>query len=320
MTTFAAGPAGDATSGAHVATVTKTTKATDTFEATTGANCGNGGVLACSFTYDANDIFTVDGFASNIDDFEAVLSRTDTLVITYDRDDADQSNFALTDLVAPLVVTTPSADATVDAATYDVKGTSDPEATINVRSDLNNNGVIDGGDGTIATGTADVDGNWTVTTPLIQNSANNWIVRQVVGGVADPGVDVLFTITEGASAGATLTSSVGANFGILNILDPFDTIVITVSEPVSGISSGDTITVLDNDGTTGTLINGTNATFAGEGTTTVTVTITGAVGVVGGAGGVNPPASIQTITGFTDDDGEAINVLGSGVGRTFSGF
>jgi hypothetical protein len=66
---------------------------------------------------------------------------------------------------------------------------------------------------------------------------------------------------------------------------------------------------------------GTNALLvSGEGTATIVVRVTGAVVVSGGTGGVNPTASIQTITGFTDDDGQAINVLGSGAGRSFSGF
>jgi hypothetical protein len=319
MTAFAAGAATEAVAGGYTVTVTKTTKATDVFEGTSGV-C-NGVLTLCSYFYDANDIFTVDGLASTLADFESALSRTDVVTVTYDPDAPDQSNFALADaLLTPLTVTTPSANETVATSTYDVKGTSEPEATIQVRSDLNNNGVIDGGDGTIATGTADVDGNWTVTTPLILSSPNDWIVRQVVAGVAQTGVPVGFTVTQGASAGATLTSTVGADFGVPNLLDPNDTITITFSEPVIGINNGDVITVLDSDGTTGTLTLGTNASATGEGTATVVVTVTGAVVVSGGSGGVNPTASIQTITGFTDDDGETINVLGSGAGRSFSGF
>lgn len=200
--------------------VTKTTTATDSFEARNGTgeagadvNCGNGVGADCTFFYDSNDIYSVDGVIATLGDFESVLSAGDTVTATYDPDPADQSSFALVEAVAQLTVTTPSAATTIDAATFDIKGTADPGATIRVKVDLNNdNDAADAGEGTVATGTADADGNWTLTVPLIQNSANNFVVtQQPVGGVqmgnTQPGdlppdvaggADDVFTITEGA--------------------------------------------------------------------------------------------------------------------------
>jgi hypothetical protein len=325
MTNFATGPATEAAAGTYTAFgVTKTTKASDTFEALLAATtCGNGVGVACTFFYDLNDIFSVGGLAATLADFEAALSAGDTVTITYDPDAPDQSNFALTDNAGGLTVTTPSAATTATGTTTTIVGTSDPGALIRVKQDLNNdNDAADPGEGTVATATADENGNWTVVVPLLTGTANNFVVTQDPAGAAVESAPVdVFTITQGASAGATLTASAGTNGGTLGILDPVDTISITFSEPVLGISSGDVITVLDSDGTTGTLTIGTNALLvSGEGTATIVVRVTGAVVVSGGTGGVNPTASIQTITGFTDDDGQAINVLGSGAGRSFSGF
>jgi hypothetical protein len=200
--------------------VTKATVASDSFEARNASgeagadvNCGNGLGAACTFFYDSGDIYSVDGAAASLGDFESVLSAGDTVTATYDPDTVDQSIFALTDAVAQLTVTTPSAATTIDAATFAIKGTADPGATIRVKVDLNNdNDAADAGEATVAAGTADADGNWTLTVPLIQNSANNFVVtQQPAGGVqmgnTQPGdlppdvaggADDVFTITEGA--------------------------------------------------------------------------------------------------------------------------
>lgn len=326
---FASGPATEAAAGTHTAfTVTKTTKGSDVFEASNvAATCGNGVGAACSFFYDSGDIFQIGAVAATLQDFEDALSLSDVVTTTYDPDTADQSTFNLvTDNAAPLTVTDPAlAGVTVDAASYAIKGTADPGATIKIRDDVNGDGNFDAGEGVVATGTADADGAWTVTTPLQQGVVNNFVAHQVVVGTVtdDPaaGVDV-GPITEGASAGATFTSSTGGNGGTLGVLDPGDTIVIVFSEPISGLSNGDTITVQDSDGSVGTLTRGTNATMTLNATgETMTVTVTAVVSAPGGTtGGIQPTATITAVSGFTDDDGEAINVTANGAGRTFGGF
>jgi hypothetical protein len=319
-TDFAAGAAGEAVAGAiGGATVTKTTKASDVFEAQLGgAACAAG---PCSFFYDSGDIFQIGAAAATLQDFEDALSIGDTVAGTYDPDTADQSTFVLTDNTAALTVTDPAlAGVTVDANSYAIKGQADPGATVRIRQDVNGNGVFDPGDNIVATGEANADGAYTVNTPLAQGVVNNFVATQVpVGGTETPaaGVDV-GPITEGASAGATITASSAVNGATAGVIDAGDVITIVFSENLSGVGSGDTITLLDPDGTTGTITAGTNATFAVGPANTLTVTITAAIPVVGGSGGVGTPATINAIGGFTDDDGEAINVTGSGAARTFA--
>jgi hypothetical protein len=331
LTDFVAGPAAEAVTGPYTVTVSKTTKASDVFEGTfvAGTACPVG---PCSFFYDSGDIFTVDGAAASLQEFEDALSVGDTVSSippaggVYDADTADQSTFNLTDTVTTITVTDPAAATTVDAATYAIKGTGDPGATVRIRQDVPPlNPPRDAADGIVATGTVDADGNWTVATPLAQGVVNHFLASQVpVGGSEGASVDVL-PITEGASAGATLLSTVGAetvNPPLEAGLGPSDTITITFSEGVSGVSSGDTIGLVDSDGTTATLTLGADVSFALSTTTvtndTLTLTINVAVPGSGGTtGGIDGSTNITSIAGFTDDDGEAINVAGSGAGRTF---
>jgi hypothetical protein len=322
-TDFAAGAAGEAAAGAFAVTVTKTTKASDVFE---GSDCSAvAGVQTCSYFYDSGDVFQIGAAAATLQEFEDALSIGDVVTSgagTYDPDTADQSTFVLTDVTAAIAVTDPAAATTVDAATYSIKGTADPGATIRIRLET---GVADGafqpGENTVATGTADADGAWTVVTPLVQNAANEFLAtQQPVGGLEDTaGAFDVATITDSTSAGATITSTTVTVTNNDDILNLGDQLTIDFSENLSGVGSGDIITVLDADGTTGTITLGTNASFVVGPADVLVVTITAAVPVAGGSGGVGDPASIQTISGFTDDDGEAINVLGSGAGRSFTG-
>jgi hypothetical protein len=318
-TDFAAGAAGEGTAGTINALASKTTKASDVFEVnpSAGTSCA---APPCSYFYDSGDIFTVDGAAATLQGFEDALSVGDLVTGTYDPDTADQSTFNLTDGTAVVTVTDPAAATTVDAGSYAIKGTADPGATIRIRQDVDGDGALDPGEGIVATGTANEDGAWTVSTPLAQGVANEFLASQVPSGsVTESAVVDVPTITEGASAGATFTSSVGANGGTGGTLDPGDTIVITFSENLFGVGSGDTLTVLDLDNSTGTITNGTNATFAVAGNV-LTVTITAVVPTVGGSGGIQGTATITAVGGFTDDDNEAINVVSNPAGRTFTGF
>lgn len=323
-TDFAAGAASEAVVGAIAGTVSKTTKASDVFELnpSAGASCGT---APCSFFYDSGDIFTVDAVAASLQAFEDALSVGDTVAGTYDPDTADQSTFNLTN-VAP---TTPTVSdpavggVTVDAASYSIKGTGHPGATIRIRQDVNGDNIRDPGDGIVATGTADADGAWTVVTSLAQGVANNFLASQIPSGSVTESASVdVPTITEGASAGATINATVETNGGTGSLLDPGDTITITFSEAISGLSNGDTITIEDTDGSVGNLVRGTNATMTLDGTGTImTVTVTAVVSAPGGTtGGIQPSATIIAVGGFTDDDGEAINTTANGAARTLTTF
>jgi hypothetical protein len=240
----------------------------------------------------------------------------------YDPDTADQSTFNLTDTTTAIAVTDPvAAGVTVDAATYAIKGTSDPGATIRIRADVAPVGLPRGPeDGIVATGTADADGNWTVTVPLAQGVANEFLASQVPsGGVEGLSIDVP-TITESASAGATFQSTVLFATNANTILDPGDTIRIDFSENISGVDGSDTITVVDVDGSTATITRGLNSTWTVQAPGDVLdIAITAVVPASGGTtGGINSTATVTAVGGFTDDDGEAINVTSNPAGRTFT--
>ena len=320
-TDFAAGAAGEAVAGTMVANVvSKTTKASDVFEAGTGGtSCAAG---PCSFFYDSGDIFTIGGSAATLQDFEDALSLLDTVSGTYDPDTADQSTFNLVDNTAAVNVTDPAAATTVNAASYAIKGTADPGATIRIRQEVGiPDGAFQAGENVVASGTADADGAWTVTTPLQQNTSNEFLAtQQPVGGLEDTvGAFDVPTITDATSAGATITASAAVGAPADDVLNAFDVLNITFSENLSGVGSGDTITVTDADGTTGTITIGTNATLNASAANVINLTINAAIPVAGGSGGIGDPATISAVTGFTDDDAEAINVAGSGAGRTFTG-
>ena len=325
--TFSAVAPAAAVNGTYAGMVASSSiKASDTFvAAVAGVNCGNGVAAACTFTYDANDIFQIGAVAATLAEFEAALSNTDVLTITgYSATAAGQSTFNITtDNVAPLTVTTPSGAVTVDAATYTISGAADPGAAVRVYADLNNDGdKLDVGETTsLISATASADGAYSATVNLTQNAANDFLVAQVpVGGVEGAVVNVP-TITDGTNAAATITGTVGANGGaaVAGTLDPTDTITITFSENITGVGTGDTITIVDTDGSTATLTLGPNVGFV-AGANNIALTINAVVSASGGTtGGIQTPATITAASGFTGADGLPINVAGSGgAARTFS--
>lgn len=322
VTTFSAVAPGAATTGGASLDVSSTIKASNTFVASDGAvNCGNGLGSACTFAYDDNDIFQIGAAAATMAEFEAALSATDVLTITYSATAAGQSTFNITaDNVAPLTVTTPASATTVDAATFAISGAADPGAAVRVYADLNNDGDgTDTGEGVVANATATDDGAYSVTVNLTQNAANNFVVAQVpAGGSLSAFVDVP-TITDGTNAAAQVSSTVGSNGGTAGVLDPGDSIVITFSENITGVGTGDTITIVDTDGSTATLTLGPNVGFT-VGANSITLSIDAVVTASGGTtGGLQTPATITAVSGFTGADGLTINVAGSpGANRTFS--
>jgi hypothetical protein len=331
LTDFVQGAQPEATAGSLVGgVVSETTKASDVFEATgAGGSCTV--VAGCSYFYDSNDIFTVGGAAATLQAFEDALSVNDTLTGTYDPDTADQSTFNLTNAAATFDVTDPGTEApnagpsgadsdiTADAASYAIKGTGQPGATANIRSDVNGDGIQDAGDNIIASATVDPDGNWTVTVPLVQNAANEFLATQTVSAVESAALNVA-TINEAASAGATFTTTTLFVTNANTILDPGDTIRIDFSENLAGVDGSDTITVVDVDGSTATITRGVNSTWTVQAPGDILdIAITAVLPASGGTtGGINNTATVTAVGGFTDDDGEAINVTSNPAGRTFT--
>jgi hypothetical protein len=315
-TDFAAGPAGEGTAAAINNAVTKTTKASDVFEVgpAAGTTCV-APATACSLFYDSGDIFTVGGAAATLQTFEDALSVGDTVTGTYDPDTADQSTFNLTNVATGLAVTDPAAaGVSVDAASYAIKGTSAPGATIRIYTDADNNGAINGTDNVVASGTADADGAWTVTTPLAQNTPNNFTAtQQPSGGVESAPVDVP-TITESGAQGARLAPSTWDDVaGGLDGLNPTDVIDLNFNETVTAPTAGDTVELSDADATQVRLTCGTEATCSLLDTDTIRVTVNLFPQIIaaGGTAGLQSPAQINVLGGFVGTDGLAVDVPNS---------
>jgi len=318
-------PEAEASNNTYIGvTVTETTKGSDVFEATvTGptTSCSNGAGAACSFFYDASDVFNVDGSAATLQGFEDALSVGDTLAtLTYDGDPAGISIFTLTDFVATLTVTDPSAAKTVDANSFTIKGAADPGATVRIKVDLNDDGdALDAGEGTVASGTATVDGAYSVPVSLTQDAANNFVAHQIPSGGVEGAAVHVPTITEGANVAAKMSTSAATNGGVAGILDPGDAIVITFNEKVAGVGTGDTLSIIDVDGSSATLTCGPDVTcVVSGGDLVLTLTINSVVFASGGSpAGIQPSAQFTAVSGFLGDDGLAISVIGSGSGRVF---
>jgi hypothetical protein len=314
-TTFAGPPAPEAASGSYVGlTVTAVDTANDSFEA--------GG---WSFYYDSNDIYLIEDGLSDMAAFDAALSEDDTINVTQyviNTPSAVVTYNITTDVTASasLKVTSPSSATSIDSNNYTIKGTGEAGAAIRIYVDFG------GPDETVlGTDTVAADKTWAVTVPLVQDAANDFTAWQRVG--TDPFSTVAVpTITEGAPAAAVISNSDATNGGVAGVLDVGDTITITFNEGITGVGAGDTISVIDSDGSTAVLTLGSDVSYAVSTNVvtndTLTLTVTNLLFATGGsiAGQINNVAQIQSISGFTGADGLAINVTGSGAGRVFNGF
>lgn len=296
-----------------------------------------------TFEYDSNDVFLVEGVVQpDIAGFEAALSETDEITITYFDTTAPTSTFEITTdetAASALKVTDPAAAKSIDSANYAIKGTGQVGATIRIYTDVYECGVAplpicappiapdDGGitgETNLGSTTVNSDGTWSVTVPLVQNKANNFVAWQRVAVGDTPTLANVPTITEGAPAAAKMSSSAATNGGTLNLLGPGDQIVITFNEKVAGVGTGDSIAIIDQDGSTATLTltsglaNG-DVGFSLDATGQIlTLQINTFVFATGGTTtNIQPSAQITAITGFQGDDGLAIDVAGSGSGRVF---
>jgi hypothetical protein len=302
--------AAGAIAGVVVTTVSPTT---DSFTSATA-----------TYNYDSGDLYLIDGVPTDMASFEAALTVGDTVGGTYDPDAGDQSTFNITADTDPgVTVTVPAAATSTTGSTTTISGTGIVGYLVSIYNDADNDGVIDAGvDIKQAEVTVAADGTWSATVNLTAGMANNFTANQraLSGDANGTPVDVP-TITQGAVAGVTITGTVGNNVGVAGLLSPSDTVVITFSGAVTGVNNGDTITVLDADGSTAVLICGTNVTCAmSVGDTVLTLTVTAILVTTGNPDGIETQATIQSVTGFTSLNGTPVNVTGSGAGRTFAGF
>lgn len=129
----------------------------------------------------------------------------------------------------------------------------------------------------------------------------------------------VFTTGAGDITAPTITDArMVNNLGSTDFVESGDSFTLTFSETMSGVTTGN-IRVRDQDGTSaqvtcGAVAGPSQATCSWNATvTTVTVTLTGPVGMidVGGVPGVQIPFNITALTGFSDLQGNLPN-LGSG--------
>jgi hypothetical protein len=102
------------------------------------------------------------------------------------------------------------------------------------------------------------------------------------------------------------------NLATTDFNDAGDSFTVTFSEKMNGATTG-TISIQDQDGTTGTITCGTNASCAWDtAVTTMTVVLTGSVTPTAGTTpGMQIPFNITALTQVQDTAGNPPNVLGS---------
>jgi putative cell wall-binding protein/uncharacterized protein (DUF2141 family) len=351
-TTF--GPAA-ATAGAVNPVVLGTDKANDAFVA-----CDSATPTTCAtYKYDANDTFTIGGVSVGLATFEAALSPFDTLTGTYTTDPAGVSVFNLTDAapVAPGGLTatqsttaptssivlqwTDSATPTTDA--YNVYRTVANADVGQTCPDFNTAGAANRDRFTkVATvndksGSSAADGTYTYTdTSLGSNTKYCYAVTSV-----DEGDESLAPVTPASTANAATASpaptavpgapiSTAATFQDVadlgaGFISSGDVLTVVFNEAMAAPQAGDSITLTDGDGTVGTLINGTNATFALVTTGTnankaITITVTGPPNIttVGTTAGLQYGSStVTTSNGNTDADESLEWNLAGSTDKTF---
>jgi hypothetical protein len=302
-------------------------KAGDRFEI--NSNVPAGSAATCSVNYDSNDLFRIGGVATDLAGFEAALNTGDGIDGTYAADASGQSTLDIvSNTDASLTITDPvAAGVTVNADTYAIKGTAVAGFTVAVYIDANNNDLKEAAESKVGETTAAADGTWTIVVPLTQDpdgiggavAVNNFVATQrSAPAVSDTGTGVgVPPITESAVGvnftSTTLTTSVAPG-GTLN---PGDVITVVFSGDITGVGDGDTLSLLDVDGTTATLTcgGGGNVSCSESPAGTLVVTVNNVVAGSGGTtGGINTQATITAVSGFTAADGGAISLSGD---RTF---
>jgi hypothetical protein len=309
------------------ATVTAVDKTADRIEVNPAVGFG---AVPCSIFYDgATDLFRIEGAGTDVAGFEAALNVGDILGGTYDPDTADQSTLdittdndpALTVTAPPSCTPEPCVGTTVDAATFTITGTAVAGYTVRVYNDADDDEDPLDAEPLAGSTTAAADGTWSVVVNLTQGALNHFVAAQrpTPGGADGPLVNVP-TISETAAAAPLITAVNGTNGGVASILDAGDMLVIDFNEGMQAPTAGDAITLLDNDGTRATLTCGSNGTSCSL-TDSDTITVTAGTPTIGTTGSdglldwVAASTQIESASGYTGTDGNAVNVAGSGAGR-----
>ena len=140
-----------------------------------------GAVEQWTFSYDSNDVFIVKGLVTDLDGFEAAVSETDVATVEYKDTASPVSTFEITTdntASATLKVTDPAAAKAIDSANYTIKGTGEVGATIRIYADTDNDGLAN--EALLGSSTVLSSGIWSVTVPLTQNAANDFVAWQRV--------------------------------------------------------------------------------------------------------------------------------------------
>jgi hypothetical protein len=328
VTKFSGAAAAEATAATHTGYLVDSVS--NSFEASKSAtDCGNGAGTLCTFFNDSFDIYQIKGVVKTQAEFEAALSKGDVVTAVYKQKAtlSDVSTFDITtDVTAAgtLKVTTPSTATAIDSDNFVISGTGEPGYTVAIHNDIGDDlAIVSGTDIKLAEGTIAGDGTWSLTVPLVQGAANNFVATQRITAATaqpTPGTDVP-TITEGAPVAAKLTSSVFAASGSAGLSNG-DTITLTFNEKIAGVGSGDSLTIVDQDGSTATIVIGTDTTFVftdAPANKVLQLVIVNAPFATGGTtAGILGPTQITAINGFQGADGLAIDLPASGAGRVFT--
>jgi hypothetical protein len=139
-------------------------------------------------------------------------------------------------------------------------------------------------------------------------------LQDVAGNdLANPS-QITFTTPPGDFTAPTLTDTrVVNNIATTDFGDVGDAYSITFSEPMSGATFGPTVSLQDQDGSTALHTCGTNASCSwNTAVTTVTVTLIFPTPANGGTTpGLQIPATITTMSGFSDTQGNVPDLAGS---------
>ncbi len=305
-----------------------------------------------TFTFDANDTFTVGGVPVTLADFAAQLSSQDTISGTFAPNAALVSTFNLVD-------SNPSAPTAVTAAVGSGADANDVTVTVTFPVNQDVDGVViqrapvtglNAGDST--TGTVGAFATITTVVPTAAQIAAGSVTftdaNVAVGSyryqaaLVNDGDSSTFLATTANTAttapGPDTTAPVAnattltTDGGFAGILDAGDVFTIRTSEAIVAPAAGSTIRVSDAETTASVadLVCGTNATCAinaaaipatpagpnagAAAGTVLTVTITGAPTVVtaGTTAGVALPAAIINTAGIADAAGNRLVLTGTG--------
>jgi len=281
--TVSYGVGGQATwSAVGAPTGSYTTYTVDSVNATAGTLQAHNGGTAYTFAYNvAGSTYVSNSIPLSAAQFASYISAGDVVSVNYNA--AGPSAWTLTTDVpgAPTGVT--AAYSTTSPAGVHVSWTAPGNPSVTGYTVLRatvTNGVVGtyGSVGTTTTATTFTDTTGTAgTTYSYEVTSHNstptdspasaavtaTVPASVFGALASAPISLSATITDG---------------DVNNLVSANDVITITFNEPLATPAAGAAIALRDSDGTTGSLVNGTNATFTTGGTnnSVLTVKVTGA--------------------------------------------